>query len=110
MPRTDMSRMAPDPFECPDAHHPSLVAQVELARAVMEELFRRREFGLGDGERRPPAIDPAACASHFNVDSRTWAGVLIRAAIYFSHLAAARYDPSERRAKQHRLMDAGEQV
>ena len=55
-------------------------------------------------------IDPAACAAHFRVDSQTWVTVLIRAATYFSHLAPARYDPSERRAKQRRLMDAGEQV
>ena len=38
-----------------DAHHPSLVAHVGLAQAVMDELFRRRAFAAVEGP--PPLRD-----------------------------------------------------
>jgi hypothetical protein len=93
-----------------DAHHPSFAAQVGLAQAIMDDLYRRKDFGLGADGSPAPIIDPAACAAHFNVNADTWLGALIRASAYFNHLAAARYDPSERRAKHRRLSEAAEQV
>jgi hypothetical protein len=93
-----------------DAHHPSFPAQVGLAQAVMDDLYRRKDFGLGADGSPAPIIDPAACAAHFNVNTHTWLGALIRASAYFNNLASARYDPSERRAKHRRLSEAAEQV
>lgn len=93
-----------------DAHHPSFAAQVALAQSVLDELFRRGERGLGADRQEAPRIDPAVCAAHFQVNTQTWTSVLLRAANYYGQMAAARFDPSERRSKQHRLLKAGRQI
>ncbi len=93
-----------------DAHHPSLASHLNLAQAVLDQLHQRRFLGLG-GEGAPaPIIDPAECASRFQIDFQVWAAACVKAGLYFKHLSAARYDFAERVAKQLRFERAALQI
>ncbi len=72
----------------------------------MDQLFERKSLGLGSHPTIAPVIDSARCAEHFHIDSKVWSMACTRAGAYYSHLAAARYEPSERRAKERRFMKA----
>jgi hypothetical protein len=72
----------------------------------MDQLFERNSLGLARNATSAPASDTARCAAHFHIDSKVWSMACTRAGAYYSHLAAARYDPSERRAKERRFMQA----
>ena len=95
---------------CHDAHHPSLASHLNLAQAVLDQLHKRRALGLG-GEGAPaPIIDPAGCASHFQIDFQVWAGVCVKSGMYFKHSVAARYESTEREAKHLRFAQAAVQI
>ncbi|MGA7496465.1 MAG: hypothetical protein WBX00_07020 [Isosphaeraceae bacterium] len=95
---------------CHDAHHPSLASHLNLAQAVLDQLHKRRALGLG-GEGAPaPIIDPAECASHFQIDFQVWAGVCVKSGMYFEHSVAARYESTEREAKHLRFAQAAVQI
>jgi tetratricopeptide (TPR) repeat protein len=89
-----------------DAHHPVFRSHFALAEAIMDQLFERKSLGLTRDATSGTAIDIARCAEHFHIDSKVWSMACTRAGAYYSHLAAARYDPSERRAKERRFMQA----
>jgi hypothetical protein len=93
-----------------DGHHPTFAANVGLSQAVMDELHRAKALGLGTTGTSAPAVDPADCIAHFGVDSGTWVMALIRAATYYGHLGTARFDPSERLARQRRLEQAARRI
>ena len=93
-----------------DAHHPTLASHLNLAQAVLDQLHKRRLLGLGAEGAPAPIVDPAECASHFQIDSRVWYGVCVREGTYFKHLAAGRYDPAEREAKHLRFEQAARQI
>jgi tetratricopeptide (TPR) repeat protein len=93
-----------------DARHPTLASHLNLAQAVLDQLHQRRLLRLG-GEGAPaPIIDPAACASRFQIDFQVWAAACVKAGLYFKHLSAARYDSEERVAKQLRFEQAALQI
>ena len=95
---------------CHDAHHPSLASHLNLAQAVLDQLHKRRALGLG-GEGAPaPIIDPAECASRFQIDFQVWAGVCVKSGMYFKHTIAARYESTEREAKHLRFAQAAVQI
>jgi hypothetical protein len=91
-----------------DGHHPSLAGQVALAQAVLEALRARGALGWRDGPA--PTIDPAATALHFGMDTEKWVAVCARTATHYRGFLRARYDPSERRAKQCFYEDAGRKI
>ena len=69
---------------------PAWPAILNLAQAVLDQLHKRRALGLG-GEGVPaPIIDPAECASHFQIDFQVWAGACVKSGMYFKHSVAAR--------------------
>jgi hypothetical protein len=53
-----------------DAHHPTLASHLNLAQAVLDQLHKRRALGLGGDGAPAPSLDPAECASHFQIDFR----------------------------------------
>ena len=71
-----------------DAHHPTLASHLNLAQAVLDQLHQRRLLGLGAEGAPAPIVDPAECASHFQIDSQVWVGVCVKEGTYFKHLAA----------------------
>ena len=89
---------------------PALASHLNLAQAVLDQLHKRRALGLG-GEGAPaPIIDPAECASHFQIDFQVWAGVCVKSGMYFKHTIAARYESTEREAKHLRFAQAAVQI
>jgi hypothetical protein len=91
-----------------DGHHPNLAGQVALAQAVLEALRSRGALGWRDG--LAPTIDPATTALHFGMDSDKWVVVCARTAAHYRGFIPARYDPSERRAKQCFYEEAGRKI
>jgi hypothetical protein len=89
-----------------DAHHPAFRSHVILAQAIMDQLFERKSLGLSRNSNTTAPIDIARCADHFRIDSKVWSMACTRTGAYYSHLAGARYDHSERRAKERRFMQA----
>jgi hypothetical protein len=90
-----------------DAHHPAFRSHFALAQAIMDQLFERKSLGLGSNATSTPVDAIDRCATHFQIDSNVWSMACIRTGAYYSHLAGARYDPSERRAKELRFKRAG---
>ena len=91
-----------------DAHHPTLVGQVAISRAILVALRERHAFGWDRGE--VPAIDAAACADHFNIDREAWQAVCARSSTFYRDFAVGRHDPAERLAKMHRFAEAGAKI
>jgi hypothetical protein len=79
-----------------DAHHPGILGIVALADDLLEQLERRRAFGWPEKEPAP-RIEPGACARHFELDSRKWADVCDRTALFYARTAYIRHEPSARR-------------
>jgi uncharacterized membrane protein len=91
-----------------DSTHATLFSQVALARAIVDALRARRAFGLSaDADT---AIDPAECGAVFGIDQGMWAYVCKRTGQFYRDFAPARFDPSERLAKQHRNEEAGARI
>ena len=93
-----------------DAHHPTLASHIALAQAVLDQLHERCALGLGSAGAPAPIVDPAGCASHFQIDYRVWAGACVRSGIFFKQGATARYETAERLAKAERFLKAAEQI
>jgi hypothetical protein len=93
-----------------DAHHPSFASQLILSQAIVNRLHDRRALGMGEEGSTAPVIEPAECAAHFRVNQGVWAAACVKAATYYRHLAASRYDPTEREAKHARFMRTGEDL
>jgi tetratricopeptide (TPR) repeat protein len=91
-----------------DAHHPTYRGHLGLSQAILDELFKRQVLGLSS--QAAPAIDQARCAAQFQVDARVWAFACSKAATYFKHFAGARYDPTERSAKEARFLKAKQDI
>ncbi len=91
-----------------DAHHPTLLGQVAIARAILAALRDRRSFGWDRGDL--PPVDPAACADHFRIDREAWQAVCARSSTFYRDFAIGRYDPTERLAKMHRFGEAGAKI
>jgi hypothetical protein len=92
-----------------DAHHPSLLGQIALAQAILDQLHARKAFGWPEGVASP-RIDPAECIEHFAIDTDVWETVCGRSATFYRDFAPMRYDPTERRAKQAEYERAGGQI
>jgi hypothetical protein len=88
-----------------DAMHPTVRGHALLAQAMLEGLRQRRAFGWPEGT---PAVNvsPAACATHFQVDSKTWKVACDWGATFYERTAHIRYDPSERLAWITRYREA----
>ena len=88
-----------------DAMHPTVRGHALLAQAVLEGLRQRRAFGWPEGT---PAVNvsPAACATHFQLDSETWKVACDWGATFYERTAHIRYDPSERLAWITRYREA----
>ncbi len=80
-----------------DAHHPTLMGQIGLARAVLRALHARREFGWPEGAA--PVVEPGECVTHFGLDRAMWLAVCERTKIHYRNLAGTRFDPAERLAR-----------
>jgi hypothetical protein len=102
-----------------DAHHPCLAGHVALAEAVLRALHRRQAFGWGEGRGRgrgraadtsPRPIDPAEAAAHFGIGTEQWVVVCARSATHYRDFSWARYDRSERLAKQRLYEEAGREI
>lgn len=93
-----------------DAHHASMVCQVGLAQSILDRLRQRRDLGLMAAAGEGSEIDLAEVASRFQIDVEEWVGVCIKASTYYGHLGAARFDPTERRAKQLALQRAAARI
>jgi tetratricopeptide (TPR) repeat protein len=91
-----------------DAHHPTLLGQVALARAILRALRERRAFGWDQGEA--PAIDLAETAAHFGLGREAWEAVCARSSTFYRDFAVGRYDPSERLDKMRRFAEAGAKI
>lgn len=93
-----------------DAHHPAFRSHFYLAQAIVDQLFERQSLGLAKNSTSASEIDIAHCAAHFHIDSEVWSMACTRTGLYYSHLAGARFDPSERRAKQLPFMQASRDI
>lgn len=91
-----------------DAHHPTLLGQVALSRAILAALRERHAFGWERGDI--PIIDAIACAEHFRMDGEAWQAVCARSSTFYRDFAVGRYDPSERLAKMRRFAEAGAKI
>ena len=80
-----------------DAMHPTVRGHALLAQAVLEGLRQRRAFGWPE-DTPVVNVDPAACATHFHLDSETWKVACDWGATFYERTAHIRYDPSERLA------------
>jgi hypothetical protein len=92
-----------------DAHHPTFVAYLALARAVLAGLRERRAFGWPDG-RDVPAIDPVETAEHFGIGRSQWGTVCLHTSWWYRSYAYTRFDPSLRLEKARRLDEAWRRI
>ncbi len=93
-----------------DAHHPTFAGHLALSQAILNELYNRHALGLGRDGALAPVIDPAECLREFEFDFMDWVMVCVRSGMYYMHLSDCRFDPSERRAKQHRWERAADDI
>jgi hypothetical protein len=105
-----------------DAHHPSLAGQVALAQAILHGLRARDWLDQRPRPRRrepkpkpkpggsAPTIDLAQTAAHFGIDAEKWVVVCARAATHYRDFSWARYDRTERLAKQRLYEEAGRKI
>jgi hypothetical protein len=97
-----------------DAHHPTLMGQIVLARAVLRILAhhaaRDPESPFQGVEPSVASLDPAACAEHFGLDARAWVMVCERTSTHYRRVAQYRYDPAERLAKAERFARAAREI
>jgi hypothetical protein len=91
-----------------DAHHPTLAGHVALAQAIIDALHARGALGWRGGAT--PTIDPAEVAAHFGIDAEKWVIVCARSATHYRDFSWARFDRSERLAKQRRYEEAGRAI
>jgi hypothetical protein len=82
-----------------DGMHPSLRGLIALAQAVLVELQARRVFGWPSGSPAP-VVDPVQCAKRFGLNAKAWNKLCHWGIMFYDLASPARYDPSERRAKQ----------
>ena len=92
-----------------DAHHPTFVAYLALARAVLAGLHERRAFGWPEGVDAP-AIDPVETAGHFGIGRAQWSVVCLHTSWWYKSYAYTRYDPSPRLEKSRRLDEAWRRI
>lgn len=91
-----------------DAMHPTLPAYLALMQDAIDQLRKRKAFGL---HRLDPApIEAAECARHFGMNPERWREVCVFTALFWKWLAITRYDPVERLAKSRRYEDAAHRV
>jgi hypothetical protein len=92
-----------------DGFHPSLNGYTGLAQAILQGLYARRAFGWP--EKSPaPVVTPAECAAQFAIDAKKWVEVCNYAAWFYGKTAFARFDPSQRLAKNSRYLEASRLV
>jgi hypothetical protein len=91
-----------------DAHHPTLAGHVALAQAVLEAMRARGALGWNKGP--VPTLDLAGTADHFGIDNQKWAEACGISASAYRGYAMIRYDPSERAAKDQRLLEAARAI
>ena len=92
-----------------DGMHPSLLGQTVLAQAVLRVLHARRAFGWPEGSPSP-VIDPAETARGFALGKYAWNKLCHWGIMFYDSTAPARYDPSERRAKQDAFGQAADKI
>jgi hypothetical protein len=92
-----------------DAHHPTFVAYLALARAVLAGFRERRAFGWPEGVDAP-AIDPVETARHFGLGREQWGVVCLQRSWWYKSYAYTRYDPSLRLEKARRLDEAWRRI
>jgi hypothetical protein len=92
-----------------DGMHPALRGQIALAQAVIQAVHDSGKFAWP--ESIPvPAIDPARCAERFGLTPYAWQKVCNFGIMFYDKTAGARYDSSERRAKQDAFGKALEKI
>lgn len=91
-----------------DGHHASLRGITALSRAVLLALRERGAFGWNSGEA--PALEPAAVAVDFGIDSRRWTVVCDWGRTFYRWVAGFRFDPAEHLANAERFEECGRRL
>jgi hypothetical protein len=91
-----------------DAHHPALVGHAALAEAVLRGLHGRGALGWRGGDE--PTVDAAEVAAHFGIGPEEWVVACARSATLYRDFSWARYDRTERLAKQALYEEAGRRI
>ncbi len=92
-----------------DAMHPSLEGHLALAESVLAALKSRGAFGWPAGIPAP-ALDPSACARHFDLTPAAWKEVCRFAARFYRTTLRIRFDAAERTRKAQRYELAGKRL
>jgi lysophospholipase L1-like esterase len=92
-----------------DGMHPSLRGQAALAQAMLRALRSRASIGWPDGAPEP-AVDPVAVARRFAIGKHAWNKICHWGIMFYDRTAPARYDPSERRARQDAFGKAADKI
>jgi hypothetical protein len=92
-----------------DGMHPSFRGQVAIAQAVLSALHARRAFGW-PADSRVPQVDPAAVARRHVLDNMAWNKICHWGIMFYDKAAPARYDSTERRAKQDAFGKAADKL
>jgi lysophospholipase L1-like esterase len=87
-----------DDFLFNDGMHPSFEGHVALAESVLAGLREHQAFGW-PASCPAPAVELAACASHFDLTPATWKAVCRFTAGFYWTTLRIRFDPTEREAK-----------
>jgi hypothetical protein len=92
-----------------DAHHPNLRSYAILAQGLLHAMKMKRAFGWP--ENVPvPALDPAECARHFQIDREKWVEVCKRTTFFYNRTASIRYDPTDGLKKGHLYFEAARKI
>lgn len=92
-----------------DGMHPSMRGQIALAQAVLRGLRARRAFGWPEGAEAP-VLDPAEAAERFGLGPAAWEKICHWGIMFYDRVAPARFDPSERRARQDAFGKAADRI
>jgi hypothetical protein len=92
-----------------DAMHPSLRGHLALAQAVLAALRSRQ--ALGWPRTTPaPVLDPAEVADRYELGPAAWTKLCLWGVLSYDLTAPARFDVSERRAKQDAFGKAADKI
>jgi lysophospholipase L1-like esterase len=91
-----------------DAMHPTLRGQVALAQAILAGL-RGPRLGLAT-EGPALVVDPMALMRQFPLDKHAWKKICHWGIMFLELTAAARFDPSERHARQDAFGKASDKL
>ncbi len=88
-----------------DLVHPTLKGQTILARAILDELKRRRAWGWPD-DTPVDGLEPWRIEREFGIDGAVWATVCRRVAAQYEMIEFLTVDPLERNAWRDRFLAA----